>query len=161
MQETQETHVWSLVRKIPQSRKDPRKDPRQDPPTPVFLSGKFHGQKSLGGYSPWDRKGSDTTEHTSKHIRKLKVTLLTFKPVLALAVTCLTECEVMSTTYDVGVMNRSNGAENMSNTYSCQVSRRWEGWERWRVTDGVREAEPGVVGGLGLRTELDQWDANK
>ena len=161
MQETQETHVWSLVRKIPQSRKDPRKDPRQDPPTPVFLSGKFHGQKSLGGYSPWDRKGSDTTEHTSKHIRKLKVTLLTFKPVLALAVTCLTECEVMSTIYDVGVMNRSNGAENMSNTYSCQVSRRWERWERWRVTDGVREAEPGVVGSLGLRTELDQWDANK
>jgi len=26
------------------------------PPTPVFLSGKFHGQRRLVGYSPWDRR---------------------------------------------------------------------------------------------------------
>ena len=32
-------------------------------PTPVFLPGESHGQKSLGGYSPWDHKESDTTEH--------------------------------------------------------------------------------------------------
>ena len=25
-------------------------------PTPVFLSGKSHGQKSLVGYSPWGRQ---------------------------------------------------------------------------------------------------------
>jgi len=25
-------------------------------PTPVFLPGKSHGQRSLGRYSPWDRK---------------------------------------------------------------------------------------------------------
>jgi len=25
-------------------------------PTPAFLPGEFHGQKSLGGYSPWDRE---------------------------------------------------------------------------------------------------------
>ena len=25
-------------------------------PTPVFLPGKFHGQRSLAGYSPWGRK---------------------------------------------------------------------------------------------------------
>ena len=31
--------------------------------TPVFLPGKSHGQRSLGGCSPWGRKGSDTTEH--------------------------------------------------------------------------------------------------
>ena len=31
-------------------------------PTPVFLPGKFHGWRSLAGYSPWDRKESDTTE---------------------------------------------------------------------------------------------------
>ena len=24
--------------------------------TPVFLTGKFHGQRSLAGYSPWDHK---------------------------------------------------------------------------------------------------------
>ena len=33
-------------------------------PTPVFLPGKFHGQKSLAGYGPWCCKESDTTEHT-------------------------------------------------------------------------------------------------
>ena len=31
-------------------------------PTPVFLPGKFHGQRSLVGYSPWGRKESDITE---------------------------------------------------------------------------------------------------
>ena len=30
-------------------------------PTPVFLPGEFHGQRSLAGYSPWDGKESDTT----------------------------------------------------------------------------------------------------
>ena len=31
-------------------------------PTPVFLPGESHGQKSLVGYCPWGRKESDTTE---------------------------------------------------------------------------------------------------
>ena len=30
-------------------------------PIPVFLPGKFHGQKSLAGYSLWDHKESDMT----------------------------------------------------------------------------------------------------
>ena len=30
-------------------------------PTPVFLPGEPHGQRSLVGYSPWDHKESDTT----------------------------------------------------------------------------------------------------
>ena len=36
-------------------------------PTPVFLPGKFHGQRSLVGYSLWDRKESDRTEHALTH----------------------------------------------------------------------------------------------
>ena len=36
-------------------------------PTPVFLPKKFHGQRSLAGYSPWGRKESDTTEYTHTH----------------------------------------------------------------------------------------------
>ena len=35
---------------------------REWQPTPVFLPGESHGQKSLVGYSPWGRKESDTTE---------------------------------------------------------------------------------------------------
>ena len=31
-------------------------------PTPVFLPGKSHGQRSLVGYIPWGSKESDTTE---------------------------------------------------------------------------------------------------
>ena len=45
-------NLW--VRKVPWRRKWQ--------PTAVFLPGKFHGQRSLAGYSPWDRKESDTTE---------------------------------------------------------------------------------------------------
>ena len=34
-------------------------------PTPVFLHGKFHGQKCLAGYSPWGPKESDMIEQLS------------------------------------------------------------------------------------------------
>ena len=37
-------------------------------PTPVFLPGKFYGQRSLAGYSPWSCKELDTTEHRHTHI---------------------------------------------------------------------------------------------
>ena len=32
-------------------------------PTPVFLPGKSHGQRSLAVYSPWGPKELDMTEH--------------------------------------------------------------------------------------------------
>ena len=32
-------------------------------PTPVFLPGESHGQRSLAGYSPWDHKEWEMTEH--------------------------------------------------------------------------------------------------
>ena len=47
------------VRKIPWSRKWQ--------PTPVSLPGKFHGQRSLAGCSPWGQKELDTTERTHTH----------------------------------------------------------------------------------------------
>ena len=47
----------SWVGKIPWSRKWQL--------TPVFLPGKFHGQRRPVGYSPWDRKESDMTEQLS------------------------------------------------------------------------------------------------
>ena len=31
-------------------------------PTPAFLPGEFHGQRSLAGYSPWGCKELDMTE---------------------------------------------------------------------------------------------------
>ena len=35
---------------------------REWQPAPVFLPGKFHGQRSLAGYSPWGCKESDMTK---------------------------------------------------------------------------------------------------
>ena len=39
-------------------------------PTPVLLPGKFHGQRSMVGYSPWDGKESGRTEQPSMHVVK-------------------------------------------------------------------------------------------
>ena len=36
-------------------------------PTPVFLPGKFHGQRSLAGYSPWNCKGAEHYLVTNTH----------------------------------------------------------------------------------------------
>ena len=40
---------------------------RQWHPTPVFLTGKSHGWRSLVGFSPWGREESDTTERLHFH----------------------------------------------------------------------------------------------
>ena len=53
--------LWSLGGKIPWRRAWRL--------TPVFLPGKFHGQRSRAGEpdSPWGHKGLDTTERTHTH----------------------------------------------------------------------------------------------
>ena len=50
----QETWVQYL------NREDPLENGMQ--PTPVFLRGEFHGQRSLAGYSPRDQKESDKSD---------------------------------------------------------------------------------------------------
>ena len=52
-----ETWVQSQVSKIPWK--------RLWQTTPLFLPGKFHGERSLAGYSPWDHKELDTTERVT------------------------------------------------------------------------------------------------
>ena len=41
-------------------------------PTPVSLPGESHGQRSLGGYSPWGHIESDTTEVTELSTERLE-----------------------------------------------------------------------------------------
>ena len=53
----QETQVCFWVGKIPWR--------RAWQPTPVFLPGESHEQRSLVGYSPWGHKKSNTTEQQS------------------------------------------------------------------------------------------------
>ena len=47
---------------------------RKRQPSPVFLPGEFHGQRSLVGYSPRGRKELDMTKRlsTHAHTRKMK-----------------------------------------------------------------------------------------
>ena len=40
-------------------------------PPSIFLPGKFHGQRSLVGYSPWGNKELDPIEHTHIYIKLL------------------------------------------------------------------------------------------
>ena len=60
------------VRKIPWWRKWQ--------PTPVFLPGKSHGQRSLAGYSAKGCKESDTTEHTCQWPLISDISLLSGSP---------------------------------------------------------------------------------
>jgi len=47
-------------------------------PTPVFLPGESHGQKSLVDYSPWGRKESDMTERLTLSTLQRTSTLIPF-----------------------------------------------------------------------------------
>ena len=46
---------------------------RQWKPIPIFLPGKFHGQRSLVGYSPWGRKKLDPFFTLLLHTQKRKL----------------------------------------------------------------------------------------
>ena len=48
--------------------------------TPVFLLGKFHGQRSLVVYSPWYRKELDTTEQLNNKIIKEEKEAASIRP---------------------------------------------------------------------------------
>ena len=70
MQEHRRYSFNPWVRKIPSSRKWH--------PTPVFLPGKFHGQRSLMGYSPWGHKIRHdwTTEHICCVLKEYSIIVL-------------------------------------------------------------------------------------
>ena len=56
---------------------------RQWHPTPLLLPGKSDGRRSLEGYSPWGRWGSDTTERLHFHFPALEKEMATHSSVLA------------------------------------------------------------------------------
>ena len=45
---------------------------REWQPSPVFLPGKSHGQRSLWGYIEWNHKEMDMTEQLSAHLFSLE-----------------------------------------------------------------------------------------
>ena len=65
-------------------------------PTPVFLPGRFHGRRSLVGYSPWGCKELDTTEWllfvSLRKVKNFIVCLFLFFSFLRFAITSLQHC---------------------------------------------------------------------
>ena len=55
-----------------------REDPwrREWLPTPIFVPGEFHGQRSLVGHSPWGHKELDTIEQLTHFNIKIIIMLL-------------------------------------------------------------------------------------
>ena len=66
MQETQEKHVQSLGQEDPLEEKMATHS--------SILAGKFHGQRSLVGYSPWGLKELDTIESDTTKLHKVEMT---------------------------------------------------------------------------------------
>ena len=50
-------------------------------PTPVFLPGEFHGQRSLVSYSPWGHKESDMTQRLILWVRTYSFEYLSFSDI--------------------------------------------------------------------------------
>ena len=59
------THIYIYTHTHTHTHTDPWR--RKWQPTPVFLPGKFHGQKSLVGYCPWGCKELAMTEWVSTY----------------------------------------------------------------------------------------------
>ena len=66
---------WSLHCRRPRFNSWVRKIPwrREGIPTPVFLPGEFHGQRSLAGYSPWRHKELDMNWVTNTYLHTLLI----------------------------------------------------------------------------------------
>ena len=64
---------------------------RKQQPTPVFLPGKSHGQRSLAGYSPRGHQELNTTERLSIHTHKsiAETTVCSFWRLTKIWITCL------------------------------------------------------------------------
>ena len=76
-------------------------------PTPVFLPGEFHGQRSLGGYSPWGCKELDTTE----------------PPILTDSPGCLFTLDLLNTDPTRGRVQRARSGRDSVEQYTVQFSR--------------------------------------
>ena len=69
---------------------------RQWKPTPTFLPGESHGQRSLVGYSPWGRKESDTTERTARKSLLEYIGFSSSVQFSSVAQSCPTLCDPMN-----------------------------------------------------------------
>ena len=64
-------------------------------PSPIFLPGKSHGQKSQEGYSPWGLKESDNTEWLNTSGIQVKLLQKMYHYSLSLSMAFKTPCKVL------------------------------------------------------------------
>ena len=64
-------------------------------PTPVFLPGEFHGQRSLAGYSPWGCKELDMTEQLTLIRWNTSIKRNISSPTWLLGIVCIEKAEYM------------------------------------------------------------------
>ena len=69
-------------------------------PTPVFLPGESHGQRSMVGYCPWDQKESTEWAHTHTHTHTHTFIYIHIIFIQSCIVICL---------YKIGFYNRLTG----------------------------------------------------
>ena len=68
----------------------------------VFLPGKFHGQRSLAGYSPWGHKEWDRTKHIHIHTKHLGQCLLGSKYLIGIG----SYYRLWGSTSDMQILNK-------------------------------------------------------
>ena len=102
--------------------------------TSVFLPGKFHGQRSLAGYSPWSGNESDTTERTYR----VKVKSLS----LCDPMDCSLPGSSIHGIFQARVLewvaisfSRGSSRPRDRTPVSCIVGRRFTVWATYRVVD--------------------------
>ena len=114
-------------------------------PTPVLLSGKSHGKRSLVGCSPWGRKESDTTERLHFHLSLscIEKEMATHSSVFA--------CRIPGTEELGGLL--SMGSHRVGHDWSDLAAAvfllnsgysynkgvtlfKWNGWNGWRMAIG-------------------------
>ena len=116
---------------------------------PIFLPGKFHGQRSLAGYSPWGHKQLDMTEWLSTHTR-IEIDMFAHSLPCDFAVPQLgwvkyvsdpsdamlghayaeqlTECSMTDDRYDNGLLWQNCPGDDKAWITEFAVSRFWAQW---------------------------------
>ena len=143
---------------------------REWQPTPAFLPGESHGQRSLVGYSPWGHKESDTTEWLSNNNRGFKRLFLKFpqdwsstlklsaqrpaRPPLTDAVSAYENCHLCSLPASNSEPWRSTSAMQlmpMASALHCLIP---------HVLTTSRAPMPGARPGFLLAWQLQTWPAS-
>ena len=136
-------------------RKDPLENPwkREWQPTPVFLPGEFHGQKSLVSHSPWGCIESDMTEWLTLLLPLMYYVSLVFTVITTLAP--VEEKVVKLQTAERRTLMQGNG---YSYGKAGKDEPEWEKRDKAIVTQICGESDPVSVLSFTWTQVIKMWD---